>query len=170
MPRKNRTWEPVESRLLSEWLAVRFPDAHVIQHVRVGTYRPAIDITGLTPEEIRALSVWRRWVDAVVLQDHLVTLIEASVIPDVGHVAELELYLELWPMTPEYAEWRDVPTEGLLLYAVDDPVVRELAARRTIGVEVYHPPWVDEYLRRLPPRKRQAPKTILPGPRAEEYT
>jgi hypothetical protein len=138
----NRDYRPVEARLLSEWLAVRHADDRCLQRVRVGSLHPSLVETGLDTGELRLLGVWRRWVDAVIIGEREVTLVEAAVFPDPGDVAQLELYLRLWPSTPEYQDYVALPVRGL-------------------SVTYYRPVWVDSYLATLAARRRRAPLTSL---------
>lgn len=157
MPRGNRTWRPIETRLVAEFLAVRFPDARTMQRVRLGTIPGELPADGLEPAELRLLGTWRRWADALVIMPEELVLIEGAVRPDPGDVSQLELYMHLLPLTPELEELRSRPARGLLLYAIDDPVIRRLAADRNFTVEIFRPAWVEEYLSTLYPRKQRAP-------------
>jgi len=157
----NRDYRPVEARLLSEWLAVRHPDERCLQRVRVGSLHPDLVETGMDDGEIRLLGAWRRWVDAVIIGDREVTLVEAAVFPDPGDVAQLELYTRLWPATPEFQDYVTLPVRGVLLFAIPDPVVQQLAAERNLTVTYYRPLWVDSYLATLAARRRRAPLTQL---------
>jgi hypothetical protein len=156
MPKGARGWNPIESRLLSEYLAVAYPDAETHQRVRVGALHPTLDLAGLTPEEQRAAGVWRRWADALVLLPAKTIIIETSVKPDPGKVSQLELYLYLFPSTPEYADRRALPVYGELVFAVPDPASQRLAEARGYAFVVYAPPWIDDYLSGLSPRNRRA--------------
>lgn len=158
MKRKARAeWTGAESRLVSEFLAVRFPDARTMQRVRVGRIPRELALDGLSPAEVRMLGIWRRWVDAIVFTDRDVTLIEAAVRPNPGDVSQLELYMHLFPMTPEFAEYKNTPLRGMLVYAIPDPVIEVLAARRGYTVQIYHPPWVDDYFAKFAARMKRAP-------------
>ena len=148
--------------MLSEWLAVRYADRRILQRFRVGSVHPDLAIPGLTDSEMRMVGVWRRWVDAIVIGDGELLVVEAGVVPDPGDVSQLSLYLRLLPATPELADYRKWPAHGVLLYAVDDPVTRQLAAEAGHVVEIYRPSWVDQYLEQLWPRQRRAPLTELP--------
>jgi hypothetical protein len=152
-----KTWEPVETRLVAEYLAMVWPDARTRQRVRVGRTPAELPLRGLDESELAALGVWRRWVDAVVELDDRTILIEAAVVPDPGKISQLDLYRYLYPLTPEFYDRRRLPVDGLLLCAVDDPVFRRIAADRGYGVYVYRPPWLDGYFDRLFPRQRRAP-------------
>lgn len=149
--------QPVEARLLSEYCAVTFPTARVLQRIRVGPLNPALEIPGMSPAERRLAGVWRRWADAVVIEPARVTIIEAAVIPNPGKISQLELYLSLWPRTAEYAELAGRPVRGLLISAVDDPLMRMLCRKHGLLMDVYRPRWVDAWFATAPARRRRAP-------------
>jgi len=151
----------IETRLLGEWLSMRYPGRRVMQRVRVGSDHPALEIPGLSPSEQRMVVAWRRWADAIVFDNGTLVVVEATVLPKPGKISQLDLYIRLVPATPELAEYRDWPVRGLLLAAVDDPVMRLLAAERGYTIELYHPPWVDGYLLTLAPRRREGSLTAL---------
>lgn len=152
---------PVEARLVSEYLAMRFPGDRTVQRVRVGALHPTLDFPGITDAERRMAGVWRRWVDAVVFRPQGITLIEAAVTPNPGDVSQLELYMHLFPLTPEFTAYRDTPRAGLLVYATMDPVIERLAAARGFRVDYYRPRWVDAYFAQLAARHTRAPLTSL---------
>lgn len=151
----------IETRLLSEWLAVRYSDRRVMQRVRVGSDHPALEIPGLSASELRLVANWRRWADAIVIDNGVLVVVESTVLPKPGKISQLDLYIRLVPATPELAEYHDWPVRGILLMAVEDPIMRALASERGYTVELYHPPWVDGYLQSLLPRSRRAPLTAL---------
>jgi hypothetical protein len=151
----------VESRLLSEFLAVRFPGLRTLQRARVGRIPAELDDQTDSPAVRAMTGVWRRWVDAIVIGNHKITIIEAGIVPDPGDVSRLEMYLDLFPRTPEFQPYALWQRTGLLVHAVADPVVEALAARRGILVHVFTPPWVRDYLTSLYPRKSRAP--LAPG-------
>ena len=154
---KRRTWSPVESKLVSEFCAIRYPDRRVLQRVRVGQIPSELDLDGLEPEEIRMLGVWRRWVDALIIDPPYLRVIEAGMLPNPGDISQLELYMRLLPNTPDLEEFIDLVPVGVLVYAIDDPVVRTLASERDFTVEIFRPVWLSQYLDRVFPRERRAP-------------
>lgn len=158
---KRRSWSPVESKLVAEFAAVRYPDKRTIQRVRVGQIPSEIDVEGLDPAEIRMLGVWRRWVDLVIVDPPFLRVIEAAMLPDPGDISQLDLYMQLIPATPELQEFIDLEPRGMLVYAIDDPVIRRLAADRGYTVEIYQPAWLSQYLERVFPRERRAPLSAL---------
>jgi hypothetical protein len=157
MPEKNRTWRPVETRLLAEYLALRFRGQHVKERVRLGTSPDELVDEGMDERALRMVGVWRRWADAVVIQPGRCLVIEAAVLPDPGDVSKLQLYCRLWPRTPEYAEYSKLPVTGMLVYAVPDGLIAQLAAEAHLLLDYYHPAWIDDYLAKLAVRARRAP-------------
>jgi len=161
MPRK---WEPRELRLLSEYLMERYPTAIHLVRVRLGTLEPEGEHGPLTPEELRALGVLRRWADAIVVTKTEMILIEAAIRPDTGEASKLKVYADLVPLTPELEPYRDLPLRLELVYAVHDPVVIRYCEREGIRCVHFCPDWVLDYLRELAERKRiaPAPKGLVP--------
>lgn len=150
-------WYGAESRLLSEWLARRWPDHRTMQRVRVGSIPPQLELPEIDPEHPVPTGVWRRWVDAIVIDSPRVHIIEAGIIAAPGDVSQLELYIRLFPQTPELREYADHELLGRLVWAVPDPVVRDMAHERGLAVEVFAPPWLGAYLAKRLPHMRRAP-------------
>lgn len=161
-PASARQYVPREQRMLSEWLAKEYPNDTVITRVKMGTPHPSLISPGLSGAELRMVGVWRRWVDALVLKKDRVILVEASVLPAPGKIAQLALYEELLPHTPELGKFAKFPVEKVLLSAAEDPVLTKIAKRYGIKVVFYRPTWVVEYLRTLSPRSQRPPLTFLP--------
>jgi len=153
-----RDWTPRETRLVAEWVTQTWPAAIWKFRVDVGDLTPAMSATGLSAAELRKLGRSRRWVDAMVIEPRTVHLIEAKIRLEPGALEQLELYKELWPRTPEFAELVDRDLQLHLVYAVEDPVLTAIARRRGVQVHIYHPPWVDDYLALLQHRERRAPQ------------
>jgi hypothetical protein len=82
---------------------------------------------------------------------------------DVGKISQLELYLRLFPATPEFQYLKDRPLRGILVYAIDDPTVRAMASERGMTVDIFRPAWVDSYILTLQRRAGRAPVQALPG-------
>lgn len=158
MPRK---WQPREMRMLAEWLAEQWPRTEYLTRVRLGRIEPRVDAAELTAGELRAIGVHRRWADAVVLLPDRVLLIEAKIRPQPGVISQLELYARLLPHTPELAEHAEKPIEMILLYAIEDELINQLAREAGIRCIAYHPDWIDAYVDELYPRERQGGRTPL---------
>ena len=145
-----------ETRLLSEYLAARWSAARVLIQPRLGLLQPEGESKNLTWAELRLLGVWRRYPDAVCILPRRVTIIEATLKPDPSKISLVQLYRDLWLTTEEYAEFRSRPVDLLLVWTLPDTATEALARRQGIGVEIYRPAWVDEWLLSLTPRGRRA--------------
>jgi len=140
-------------QLLNEWLAANYADALVMTRVRLGTLADVETRTGLTYERQRALSVWRRWADAIVITQRMVRVVEAKIRPDPGVVSQLKLYLRLVPHTPELEQYLSRPRKGVIVYAVEDPQIREMAKEEGFELHYFRPDWIEPYLAELYPRE-----------------
>lgn len=109
----------------------------------------------MSVEEKAMIGAWRRWADAVILEDDKVTIVEAAIRPQPGKISQLELYQMLFPHTPEYEAWRGVPIHLLLLYSIEDSATILLARRKGIKCVQYVPLWLPAYLELLMPRERR---------------
>lgn len=151
-----RNWEPRERRLVSEWTRLAFPNAHVKESVRLGAIEPALQDAKISELELRALGVFRRWVDAIAIEGGVAHLIEGKIRNQPGAIEQLTLYERLLPLTPELQDIRHLPVKKHLVWVIVDPIVEAMARDAGILVHVYHPAWVDDYLKMLNPRERRA--------------
>ena len=101
------------------------------------------------------VGAWRRWADAIILEDDKVTLVESAIRPEVGKIAQLELYERLIPFTPELAPWHGLPILKVLLYAIEDPAANLMAREKGILCIEYKPSWLPSYMDILQPRERR---------------
>jgi hypothetical protein len=146
-----------ESRLLSEWLAARRGGLESRQHVYVGPVASVVAKFEYDPSTYRMLGVRRRWVDAIVLFSDRTELIEAKMVPDVPVIAQLQLYTKLFYKTEEFRSRWSLPLVGRVVSAVTDPVLSQMIQEAGFSEEVYHPPWVDDYLAGKEIRKTKVP-------------
>jgi len=156
MAGEKRQWQAREMRMVSEFMAKHYNEYPTKTRVRVGSIHPELKPDQLTAAERRAVGMWRRWADAVVFMPDKLVLIEAAIRPNPGKISQLELYEYLLPKTPELAEHKDKPIEKVLLFAIEDPALANLARNRGIKVVYFHPDWIDSYLETLYPRERRA--------------
>jgi len=152
-----RKWEPREMRLCSEYMSTYHWGAKIMTYVRLGEYPSELVKLAGSEEEVRMLSVWRRWVDAVAIYPDRVILIECSIRPNPGKIMQLLLYRELFYKTPELAYLKDLPLYMELVCAVEDPTLEELARKWGVKVVYFRPRWVEDYIAQLEPRKRRGP-------------
>jgi len=146
-------------RLVSEYLAKEYPDYPTKTRVRLGSIHPELGPDKLSDAERAIVGAWRRWADAIVFKTDRLVLIEAAILPSPGDISQLELYEHLLPLTPELAEHRHKRIEKVLLFALEDPAVLNMARERGIKVVYFCPKWIEEYMKILRPRERRAPLT-----------
>ena len=145
----SRLWQPRETRLLSEWVAENFPEDRVMYRVRLGEY-PEWAKTAIAkgaPREI--YKIYQRWADAIVLREKELIIIEAKIRPDPGVISQIKLYEQLLPKTEAFADFRDYPIRLIVLMAMRDLEVEEMAEGLGIEVHIYTPPWVIAYLKEI---------------------
>ena len=153
--RERRMWQPREMQMVTEWLTKTQIGKRWMTRVRLGSPKPAVPRPEMSVEEIAMIGVWRRWADAVILEDTKVTIVEASIRPEPGKISQLELYRVLFPHTPELAAWRGLPIDLILLYAIEDSATILLAREKGIKCIEYKPFWLPAYLQTLMPRERR---------------
>jgi len=153
--KQTRAWQPREMQMLSEWLTKTYPNGRFQTRVRLGSPKSEIPRADMTPEERAMIGSWRRWADAVILENDKVTIVEAAIRPDPGKISQLELYAMLLPQTPELRAWWGLKIELLLLYAIEDPATVYLAREKGIRCVQYQPLWLPSYLDILMPRERR---------------
>ena len=136
MPRK---YERREFRLLMEWVKKNYPDKPQWFRVRLG---PAV-----FQGEEKLYQMLRRWADAVVFTGEKILIIEAKMRPMPEGIAELELYRDLFPQTPEFKMFWKYPVELIYLTTWLDKAIKELCDKKKIKYVVFRPPWAEEYIR-----------------------
>lgn len=150
-----------ESQLLSEYLAFAYPGKRVILQPRLGQPGPQTNGVELSAAELRFIGVWRRYPDAVVLLPDRVVIVECSLKPDPGKISMVDLYARLFPMTPEFDEYRSYPIERLLVWGVPDGATEALAREGGIRVVVYQPAWVLDWLNGLRARDKRTAQVAV---------
>jgi len=148
--------------MVSDYLATYYPLARAMTRVRLGSI-PTTELTPLLEEhEVRMMSVFRRWADAIVITSDTLILIEAAIRPEPGDVSKIELYARLLPHTPELKPWLTLKREYQLVYAIEDPLIVVMARERGIRPVFFRTKAVEEYMKILYPRERRAPRQGIP--------
>lgn len=161
MPHAGQAWTAWEITMIAEWLGQTFPGAEYRTMVRLGRIQPRLANGTYTEDEERMLGVHRRYADAVVILPDRLLLVEAVMRADPGKLAVLELYEMLIPQTPELQQYANLPIKKVLLYAIEDPVLVELARRKDILAVRFTPSFFDTWFAQLKARHQRAPRTPL---------
>ncbi len=148
---KVRDWQPREQRLVSEYLARFHPDHESRTHVHLWSTPPRLKGQYATDKEERLVGVFRRWADAIVFLPDRLILIEGKILPQPGVISQLSLYEDLIPKTPELAEHREKPIVKMLVCAIEDKLISALARREGVQVRIFHPAWINEYMKIVHP-------------------
>ena len=146
-----RDWQPREQRLVAEFIARFYPDHESRTHVHLGSTPPSLKGRYATDEDERLVGVFRRWADAMVFLPDRLILIEGKILPQPGVISQLKLYEELIAKTPELFEHMGKPIEKVLVCAIEDRLITELARREGVQVRIFHPAWIDEYMKIVHP-------------------
>lgn len=98
---------------------------------------------------VEIYKIYQRWADAIVIRDLEVIIIEAKIKPEPGVISQINLYAQLFPKTPQFSSLVHLPIRKVILMAMKDQEIEELALDAGIEIEYYSPPWVTEYLKEI---------------------
>jgi len=89
---------------------------------------------------------FRPEVDAVIWPGGKLVLVEAKILSVIDGIAKLPVYGGLVPSTPELLPYAGLPRELVVVCPWDSEHVRAMAKTVGVGVEVFRPAWIEEYL------------------------
>ena len=90
-----------------------------------------------TKELARMYMTILRWVDAIYLKDGVVDIVEAKLRAEPGALGQLKLYDKLFKQTPEFDQYKEWHIQKVLLTAVMDLNMAELASDEDIEYELF---------------------------------
>jgi len=122
-------------------------------NVRLG--KPTEEIKeGIPEKRAGLLQVYKLIVDAVVISENKVTIIECVVRPgEYYKIQQLNTYERAFKVTEEFRQYWDWPVEKIILTTETDPFMESEAARNNIRVVKFTEPDIEAYKQTL--RKRQ---------------
>lgn len=138
-----------ERRLIGEYIAYKFPKSRVIFGCPLGPVPEKLIATLGPRKALRMARGLRPEVDAVIVQNHRLVLVEAKIMKWLDGIAKLPVYKGLVPTTQELQPYRDYEVEMRLCLPWTSETVEEAAKSVGVTVDVFHRPWVDEYLEEL---------------------
>lgn len=130
-----------ETDMLNAWIWDKHQTDLQWRRVRVGTLP--------TKELARMYSVILRWVDAIIVSDGVIYLVEAKLRADPGALGQLDLYEKLLRVTPEFEQYRNYPVQKVLLAATTDLNMVELCSEKGVLFEVFSEEEVNKVRRKL---------------------
>jgi hypothetical protein len=136
------------TRLLHEWASMQQWDAGPWYELRLG---PTPQVTGggyVAPNFARMLSVFNRYADLVGIARGEVIVVEAKMQFDPGAISQVQHYVNLVLQTELVKQYAARVVSPVILVAIDDPIVHQQATAAGIRVELFTPPWVNDWLAR----------------------
>lgn len=96
---------------------------------------------------IKRFQKWRRYVDAVVMKEKQIILIEGKIHNIKRGVGDLEDYLQMLKLTPEFKDYMDREIVPTLVIPYEDPYTIARCDEKGFTVKIYLPNWLKEYLK-----------------------
>ena len=121
-------------------------DVPPMYELRLGPTPLSANAPTITPQIEAMLRVFNRYADMVGITPTEIQAIESKVVADPGAISQLQHYIDLLHTTPLVAKYAPRSVVGVLLFAVNDPIVAQRAAASGIRVVIFTPDWVQEYL------------------------
>jgi hypothetical protein len=141
--------EQRERRLIVDYVRTKYPNNTAYFNLRIGGVP---DKFNMDPDDEANQSLarpWNRYVDALVVTNTELILIEAKLPAKLEAVAQLMLYQELIPKTPMLKQYAHLPIRLLLVTALPDPELVQFAQKYGIDVDIYQPAYAMQYLELL---------------------
>jgi hypothetical protein len=146
VPDGSRRRTQASTRLLHEWSVLQPWDVPPIYELRLGPTPLSANANNITPNVEAMLRVFNRYADMIGISGREIQVIEAKVVADPGAISQLQHYIDLVHTTPLMSQYAPRSVQGVLLFAVNDPIVAQRAAASGIRVVIFTPDWVQDYL------------------------
>lgn len=130
-----------ETDMLNAWLWSKHRFDIQWRRVRLGVLP--------TKEMARIYMTLLRWVDAIVIREGVVYIIESKLRSDPGALGQLELYKKLFRNTPEFEQYKLYPIQLVLLTSIVDLNMVELCSEKGVQYEVFSEEDVNKVRREL---------------------
>lgn len=138
-----------ERRLIVEYVMEKFPRANVIYGCPLGQAPEKLVATLGPHKALRMARGVRPEVDALVVQDHKLILVEAKVQRWIDGIAKLPVYKGLLSTTPELEQYRGYEVEMRLCFPWRTEEIEVACRNAVVVLDVFCPPWIDDYLAEL---------------------
>lgn len=136
------------TRLLHEWASMQLWDAGPWYELRLGPTPQVANGVYVSPQYARMLAVFNRYADLVGIAQGEIRVVEAKMHFDPGAISQVDLYRDLVLTTPLIQQYPNRVVTPIILVAIDDPIVHQKATAAGIRVELFTPPWVNDWLQR----------------------
>lgn len=146
VPDGKRRRTPASTRLLHEWSIMQPWIVAPTYELRLGPTPLMPGAPVVSPEMQRMLTVFNRYSDMVGISADEIQIIEAKMVALPEAVGQLEDYVHLAYEMGLPSNWPGKRVQGVLVAAVYRPRTIEKAAQYGFRVEVFTPPWTQDYL------------------------
>ena len=146
VPDGKRRRTPASTRLLHEWSIMQPWIVPPTYELRLGPTPLEPGAPVVSPQIERMLRVFNRYSDLVGISATAIEVVEAKMVAEMGALSQLEHYVELVYAMGLPSQWPGKIVQGVLLWAVDDPIISQRAARYGFRVEIFAPAWTQDYL------------------------
>jgi hypothetical protein len=161
VPPGTRRATQASTRLLHEWSLTQPWDAPPIYELRLGPTPLMGNVGVLTPQVEAMLRNFNRYADMIGITRGEIQVIEAKMFPDPGAISQVELYVNLVHYTPLLQQYSGRIVQPVILVALSDPVMAQVAMSKGIRWVVYTPDWASDYVQgRYTARKLLNPQGV----------
>jgi len=134
-----------EARYVSEYVLLKFPDDIVQFRCPLGRVPESmIKELGLA-KAVGAYRPYRPEVDALVITDTHVVLVEGKIFKVMDGLSKLPIYRSLVKETPELDLYKNFPTRAILVTPKRPTVYGGVAREQSIEIDLFMPDWLEEY-------------------------
>jgi hypothetical protein len=151
------------TRLLHEWSIMQPWEAPPIYELRIGPTPLVATSEAITPAIARMLRNFNRYADMIGITPAEIQVIEAKMVAEPGAISQLQHYVALVHTTPQLAPYAARRVQGVLLFAVGDPIVAQRAQQAGLRVIIFTPAWTQEYLNLKYFRRQSVIPAVTPG-------
>jgi hypothetical protein len=144
-----RKTQQVETRMLSEYLQLTYPQYVQIRAVPLGVVDQSLMASVGYQKAIGLSRPYRPEADAAVILPGALVLVEAKVWNVVNGLAKLPLYKELVPVTPELAQYKDLPVIMELVVGWTNSNLEIMAKKDGVRIKVYCPAWLADIVAQM---------------------
>lgn len=138
-----------EKRLIAEYIAERFPKDRVIFGCPLGPVPERLIATMGFRKAMRVARGLRPVVDALVIRDHHLILVEAKILKWLDGISKLPVYRGLVPSTPELEEFKEYSTEMILCTPWISETIDAASEVVNVKIDIFCPGWIQDYLDEL---------------------
>jgi hypothetical protein len=134
------------TKLLHEWSVMQPWQVPPMYELRLGPTPLSANAPVLTPQVEAMLRLFNRYADMVGIMPDEIQVIEAKMVAEPGAISQLQHYVDLVHTTPIVQQYAPRRVQGVLLFAVNDPIVAQRANAAGLRVVIFTPAWTQEYL------------------------